>query len=51
MRFIAYRIKIACTKGRLVKPIYNSKTMAMHSIVNNVTECYISIYKNCVTAI
>lgn len=32
-RFIAYRMKIACLKGRLVKPTYNSKTMAMHSVV------------------
>ncbi|XP_025162546.1 uncharacterized protein LOC112590405 [Harpegnathos saltator] len=32
-RFIAFRMKIACLKGRLVKPTYNSKTMVMHSVV------------------
>ncbi|KAL6418179.1 hypothetical protein ACFW04_012296 [Cataglyphis niger] len=32
-QFILDRIKIACIKGRLVKPIYKSKTMAMHSMI------------------
>lgn len=33
-RFISYRMKISCTKGRLVKPIYSSKTMAMHTLIH-----------------
>lgn len=32
-RFIAYRIKISCMKGRLIKKIYSSKTMAMHTLI------------------
>jgi len=31
--FIKYRIKINCPKERLRRPIFNSKTMAMHSII------------------
>ncbi|XP_025153224.1 uncharacterized protein LOC112588234 [Harpegnathos saltator] len=37
-RFIAYRMKIVCTKGQLVKPIHNSKTMAI-LLLRNVTKC------------
>ncbi|KYN22226.1 hypothetical protein ALC57_05381 [Trachymyrmex cornetzi] len=33
IRFIKYEMKINCRLGRLEKPVYNSKTMAMHSII------------------
>jgi len=32
-RYIAFRIKIDCKKGRLKNKVYNSKTMARHAII------------------
>ncbi|XP_011705614.1 PREDICTED: uncharacterized protein LOC105460822, partial [Wasmannia auropunctata] len=33
LRFIKYKIKTNCRRGRLDKPVYDSKTMAMHASV------------------
>ena len=33
IRFIMFKIKISCRKEKLEKPVFNSKTMAMHSLV------------------
>lgn len=33
IRFIKFKVKTSCRLGRLEKPIFNSKTMAMHSVV------------------
>lgn len=33
IRFIKFKVKTSCCLERLEKPIFNSKTMAMHSVV------------------
>lgn len=33
IRFIKYKLKKSCQPGRLEQPVFNSKTMAMHSLI------------------